>query len=640
MSAKKTGLKIVKWAATGLLTTGAVIAIGILSYCGMLVISPSLTLAWIAFALAGFIDGEVYLQNIGNGIDNLKLAGYRGIDTLIIHALDQQVKKGLNQPSELVKQYAAQKKYVESFKHKKLNPAQKKAKKEAIKRLRRMQKMFVDRVLSEGESTDASIILIRQSLPTFKRKIWYLRLSLPICIGSGAAFGLATAAALQTTLLGMTAALSVTIWPLAALAAVAYAFLIYQTISDMVRNETIIKWRKQFVTWFHRDRLENGDKKPIDSRYILRIVGVSFLLGLTISIGIIATLATAGTWWLPVKHAASLLPIAASGANLIRNILVPLATAATLVFTIRNSIKTVKEMVHDIQTKDPLGYLRRQAFAFAHACQDLLRSDPIAYIKQKKAQYANNKSWAELFNPFRLLAAAISAPFLFLVFIGHIAAVGLTGDRAPGLNYVATIFSAVFGALSDGFVDYHYVIGHKHETKEGEAHKHDAEDEEQHSHGMIANFILKVALSPLLLMASGWDYVVEKKDPTLSAKERFTKIVKTNFGIHEHTGTPDNEPQLTRAYLDEEMQYRFEKQKKRLKHVFLRKDIGEEKRETLDRLKTQLLSENRNLPDKNTYEATLKKPRGIFSSHHLFASQCKTEKIVNSVLADYMMLKA
>jgi hypothetical protein len=632
MSAKKITEQTAKWGTTGLLTAGVIISTGLLSFCGMLFIHPSLVLAWVAFGLAGFVDGEVYKQNIAKGIDNLKLLGNRGIDVFIIKAWDERIKlleKKFKKSPNLElnwfeKAYLDQKKYVASFEHKKLNTEQKRDKKNAIKRLRRMQKFFVKCVLSSNdEGLEELTDPVRKELPTFKRKLWYLRASIPICLSAGAGFGFATASSLSIALIGigMTAALSATIWPLAAVACIGYAFVIYQTVADIICHDTFHKWKAKFLTWFERKKSAPGEKVESNIKYGLRVVGTALLLSLTIGVGIIATLATAGTWWMAVKNGALLLPVFAAAANHIRNVLVPLASVTNLIFTFKNSLISVK---------------------------NILAIKPMQALREKKAEiktFFKNESLPQLLNPFRIITKLISLPFMFIVFIGHIIAVGLIGDRTPGLNYGATIASAVSGAASDGLVDLHYVSGHDHETDESKknassnakdhthtseketdphsehAHQHshdcahaDDDHEHEHNHGLIADWFLKIALSPLLLLSALYSFAVTPPKES-NWKENLKNELRKSFGIKNQEVYVEKTPAPNRdaAWINKEISLRFEK------HRNKEKDTGT--KESLDSLESTIKT---NINDPTYTLCTT----GMFSKNHL-------QKFADSVSKDY-----
>ena len=557
-------VKAAKWGATGVLTVGVIISIGLLSYCGMLALTPSIALAWTAFILAGVVDGEVFLQNIAGGIDSLDLLGKRGLPTLITHTLDDLLE---NEPdpktaSAFEKEYYAQRAYVAGFAHKKLTDEQKREYAEAKKRLHRMQKIFMKHLLDKAAGKAGNAYLnhpscedrlvkpILAQLSSLKRKAWYLRISAPISLMAGIGFGFATAAALDAAFVGMSALLTFTIWPLAAIACVGYAFLIYRTMTNMIRSDTFAKWRDKTKAWFKRD-----NAKESLPRYALRVTALGLVLGLAITVGVLATLATAGTWWIAVKNGALLLPALSAAANWIRNIFVPVAAGANLAFTIKNTMTTMDQVAEDINSVQPV---QKTQHAANNAKQFFANKEwRDNFIKEKREKYFGNKSLIEIFNPFRIIAAAVKLPFMCVMFIGHTIAIGLIGDRAPGLNTAGTIASAVFGALADGFVDYDYIMGREH--------KHDARHpENNHSHGVIPKLMLNTLLSPVLLLASIWDFAVGDKTREPNHFKRFATILKGNFGIHGHEkykAESNPKPVVSTTYLQEEMKYRLGKQK-------------------------------------------------------------------------------
>ena len=491
----KTIRKALKWALTHLLTGGVVVAIGLLSYCGMLVLFPSIPLALLAFIFAGLVEGEVFKQNITNGVAQLKLLGKKGLSHLIERAIDEQVCKASPETianTPFLQDYLTQQAIVKSFQHKKLTAAEKKRQAKEKARLERMRQYWVLRILEESAeplSPHSLIAMVRKTLPALRRKRLLIYVSLPFCVAAGIGFGFATASALNIALLSLSlSALTPLVWPLAAVACVGYVFLIYNTVSDIICNETLSKWKHQIAAWFKKGTNKHGEKESA-WRHGLRVTGIGLLLTLAIGLGVLATLATAGTWWLAVKEGARLLPWLVRGANIIRNIIVPITFFTSLVFVLRNSLESVKHIIHTIQNTHPLERLKKRFLNWINS------------LKQ--------------FNPFRFLAEIIAAPFKMLVFIGHLIATGLAGDRTPGLSRSGTVASAVAGALSDGLVDGHYMDpgDHEEEHDHGVTSHHDHEHghdhgHDDHDHGLLLDAFLKVLLSPLYFLAAVWDFLV------------------------------------------------------------------------------------------------------------------------------------
>ena len=60
-----------KYIITTILTIGASLWLGLLSFSGMFVLIPSLGLALSAFVLSVLYDGEIYQKNINNALNKL-----------------------------------------------------------------------------------------------------------------------------------------------------------------------------------------------------------------------------------------------------------------------------------------------------------------------------------------------------------------------------------------------------------------------------------------------------------------------------------------------------------------------------------------------------------------------------------------
>jgi hypothetical protein len=459
-----------KWSATGIFTVGVITAFGLLSYYGMLVILPLVGLGVVAFALAGFIDGQVFLDNIEKGIDYLKLIGDEGLDTLVTKALDAELTKQETYTSDwFANDYRTQKEIIK-------NLAPGIEKENAEKRLRRMQKYMLAKVHSRKPNDSALVQAMRHQVPALKRKILFLKLSTPLCIIAGIGFGFATAAALSATIIGTLAAASFFVWPLAVIAGIGYAFLIYHTIADFISNDKLQKWSNKIKQWFKKNE---GEKT---SKFVARITLTALLLTLVAALSVIATVATAGTWWVAVKAGVLLLPgVVPLAGSIISNPLVILSSIANLAFTVKNSFKSIKNIMG--------------LFDHSHTHEAGDAAHKSSFIARKYDEIKNHRL-IQTANIPGIIAKCISLPIVAIAFVGHVISVGLIGDRAPGLSYTATIGSAVIGAVSDGLVDGPYFT-HSHKDKD-------------HDHGLLVNWVLQVVLSPLLLLAIAWDYYATK----------------------------------------------------------------------------------------------------------------------------------
>jgi hypothetical protein len=495
----------------------------------MLVIVPSVPLAIGAFVLAGLVEGEVFKQNIAKGIANLKFLGREGLSVLILQTLDEQLQTHGAVDHPILQDYQKQKKILAHLSHKKLNDKERKQKKLAEEKLGILQKELVGLIVKSKNDNDHPLLsATRQALPKLKRKLWWIRFSVPVSIIGGIGFGFATASALDIALagLGVSVALSPLIWPLAVVACIGYTLLLYHTISNMIQHDTFKHWREWVVKLFKRKKI-NG--KPENKwRHRFRLLGIGLFVVAVVGVGVLATLATAGTWWLAVKEGISLLPHLAAAAGIIRSIIVPVAGTAILTFTIVNSLASVMQMIAALENARPIQWIKEKMHRF---------------LERKPGETRWHK-W----NPFRLLIEAITDPIKYAIFIGHLIATGAMWDRTPGLNRAATIASGVVGAASDGMVDYPYVAPPKQATDE-EAHgeeqeallekgkqpdhhhhhddddsttcEHEHDDEHDHDHhghshdhDILIDWFLFGLLSPLQLLSQLWDWTGERLWPT------------------------------------------------------------------------------------------------------------------------------
>lgn len=513
MSTKNNIFKSIRYIATGVLTAGVIASVGLLSFCGMLAISPSIPLAIAAFVLAGFVEGEVFKQNIFDGLGDLRLLSkQRSLEALIIKEFDLTFKgfKATDAKDQIfLNLYYNQLALVASFEHKKLSANDKTNHATAKRNLKIMREYVVARVLNTNADTafndkglDEKIQALNNQRNDFERRIQLLRASAIVSIISGMGAGFATASSLAVagSALGVTLSAAF-IWPLAAVAAIGGAFLIFHTAKDMLFNETVSKWRTRLNKWFKRREYDNNQTES-NAHYYARTIGTGLLVGLAIGLSVAATLATAGTWWFAVKEGIQLWPAIARNALSLTAFLVPVSALSGIAFSLRNSLQSVKYIVK--QTRD---------------------IQPWQWVKRKGSQLVSplerENTWQAM-NPFRLLARLIALPYTLLVFIGHTISVGLSGDRVPGLE----IPCAVAGTANDMLTDGHYIFdeGHEHKVK-----PHKMEDDGHH-HGTLPSLFLAVALSPLHVLSAAWSHAFKNKTDTTT----FSATLKHHLGIHEH----------------------------------------------------------------------------------------------------------
>lgn len=644
--------QVLKFIAIGVLSISVMIAIGLLGYFGMLELVPtSIGLAITAFALAGIVDGEVFMQNIRGGIENLKLLiPTRAINSLIVRELDKHLaQEPTEQASQFEKDYYKQKSYLASFHDKKLSKEQKEEKKAAEKRLKRMQKIFIRQVKDIhpdttpttdsyfGEEAFNTSLLqpIRNLIPSFKRKAVFINMSLVMSILAGIGFCFATAAGLVSFIA------TGGIWPLAVGAGIGFTLMMYRTFSSIIASDTMKEWIAKVKRWFTRtpeqEAVKNKKEKwnakdwRIEIKYWAKVTGIVLLAVSAIAVGVIATAATAGTWWIVVENGIALVRPIATAANILRSVFVPVAVAANLIFTTRNIMTTVDQIVskdhaHPKHEATPHTHLSRKArfIAFVNKMSNAIEQP---FINAKK-----EKRLLSLLNPFRWFIMLVSLPFMAFVLIGHFIAIGLTGDRAPGLNEQGKIASAFFGALADTLVDFHYLfhVGKGHQK----GHAHDAEHD--HSHGLIPKIVLNAVLFIPIILAGLWDYATLQRPTDKTRAQHLKSTIKSNvIGLHEHeTYVACAKPDMASStYEKVEILYRIDKHQHRLTRDMTNHKAALEKTFAFSDIKTQLMSDK---PD----AAALKQARDILNKQRSSWPKMFQPKVTRSARAADQLIAA
>lgn len=610
MSIKKNTKSFLKYVSTALLTLGVVTSAGLLSFCGALVFSPSLVLASLAFFLSA-VEGEVYRQNIFKAFSELQFLGPKGLQKLLLKELDEYIKneKDTNSSTFLC-DYTAQKNDYLFLKNVDLTDEEltkddvrkiKEKTKKAKKRLEWMKLQFVKNVLkTENEEyySPALIKKIKEKLPTAKRKLWLIRLSVPLTLAAGIGAAFATASTMQTALLAFglkfglalsATALSGLVWPLAVIGGIGYVFLIYHTIADIIKNDTIIKWRNKLVDWFSRKSTDTTAK------YIFR-ASVTAILALSIlTLGTIATLATAGTWWTAVKYGAMLAPAFAHASTVLRNVLVPLITGTQFLFAIKNSLDTVKMLLKN-----------------AHLPR------PIEYIKHKIAKLRKNENGWQNWNPFRILVQAISIPYKSFVFFGHVIAEALVADDIGVLNRNST---TAISAVSNTAQDAHCFFEAKKKKPDPSS-----PPKKQHEHGNIPEWILKAVLSPLIFTSALWHWGFQDEKDKTKPYFSFKKVLMKSFGVKPLPFHYKDRPhtQISSTWTKKEIDLRFKKQEERLEHVFVKRKLAGDKKIVLEKFKSNLKKniDHPNTPSPFVFSTQQKK---MLNENRLFGFHKKTK---------------
>ncbi len=538
-------------AINAFLTLGASLTLGLLSFGGLYAILPVLPLGIAAFWLSTIYEGEIYSSNIRDALKKLLDKNHYKIsmaETLIAKIEKECQSQGKQLPSFFT-DYFAQRDHCIKLKHiHNKNEEQKKKALMANKRLALMQQFFMQ-TLFHGQVNDLpyanSLHQFLQELElkdgtnkeslikeTTDKKRW-IRRGFYFSLASGALFGLGTMYLLLESIAHLTfitisvSALPYIILPLATLSGISYVFLIYNSLSDMIWNETLNNWFKE---------LKHDIKKSSLAKASLLVMAT----GLLLTLGVVLTICTAGTWWTIGKQSTRGLPFLQKIPKLVTNVLLPFFTGlAALIFTLENTKDSMDLVRHDIFNdcesieegqscfKESQVSIWSKAWQFFIVSLSLLLS-PITYmVGEVYEQYKDENNLLQVFNPFRFALTLIEAPIQFIGFILHILSIGVTTDRIPG---VSPIFSTLFSATSEGFEDLHYFFLSKKKRDEHCNHSHD-----------LPSQIYKVALSPLYALSALWrwpaSYFSEKP---LTFKQAFA----LQFGWHQEAESTTNKIDL------------------------------------------------------------------------------------------------
>ena len=517
--------KYSKQALTVFLTLGAIVLLGLLSFSGMYVLLPLLSISIAAFVLSVIYEGEIYHKNISNALDKLLNRNFTA-HLLGEMFLDEFDFTKISAPA-----------FFKTYKKLRSLPASP----ERDKRLETMKTWLGKLLMGSLDDTpyqkevvefissryNEDYQLKAQEVSTYHS---YIKIFSAVAAGLmalGTIFLILEALPALPFIIIAPAVLPYIVIPMASLAGIAYGFLSYNALTDFLLKNKFKDWWENIIKQAtHADR---GFKH-------IFFVGFSILI---FALNLTLTLCTAGTWWTVVNSAQTTwrwlkYPLIKVATTLIA----PVVSVATLGFNLENTIETINQVNEAPDKKKP--------------------------AERKK----NTETWLQMFNPFRILLKLTFTPLLLVLFLGHLISIGLTSDRMPG---IPAIISALLGIISEGFEDFHYffnlkalikpfaitfkiisspfqAIGYlvkscwQHLTRAVEkpdcreilstlghffsdsfndafatteeetascstsAHQHANNGEHHHEHSALPNKILELAFSPLFLLAAFWHW--------------------------------------------------------------------------------------------------------------------------------------
>lgn len=632
--------KIPYYLALSLLTLGASLILGFLSFGGMYALLPMLSLAFAAFGLSVAYEGEIYLQNIRGALNKLLkndyLKNYLAKEYLLEHFPEDTA--AIDCP-QFFKDYEIQLKLLGTFGHKELNGASKKRKRQVEKTLGDMEKWFATQLFAtapkEGEI---------ESAYTKELKLWLVRHEQPLLVTRLAsrrqtfnivkAFS-ATAALFMSLgssylileaflVIPALAALPLTVLPLlivpmAVIAGIAYGMLTYNAITDLINNKTLLKWSNKLKKDF-----------AIDG-FSARNIFMGFTAALLVFLALGLTICTAGTWWTIATKAQPLFHWMTKMPSFVMGVINPIVTGiSSLSFNIQNTAESL-DMIDDA-TKNKKNVFTRIAAYFSKAYDHVRKTE----------------NWLQIFNPFRIILLLTITPLRIIFFLGHLLSIAVTADRMPGFP---EIVSALIALISEGFEDMHYFVpGHHHHHEEADAakphkkahaHSEPHHHKKHHAHSTksllaerlgagaghnhnadIPTLFLKTAAIPLYALATLWDFLASRLNHNSAKNQPATLTIEKAWnkqrGIaKEHDVTlADTAARPSSQWQTEQVISRIERyQTKHFDHVISGRPLADAKVAALDELKTTIRRENG-----GSLADTLRKARDntVYNQHRLF----------------------
>jgi hypothetical protein len=593
-----------------LLTGGASLILGFLSFGGMFALWPILPLAIGAFGLSVAYEGEIYFQNIKGALNKLFFKNdylQRHLANEHLAACVIEANRDANRPA-FFRDYQEQLMLLHRFGHLTLDKASRIRKKRVKKTLADMEKWFALQLFSrqEGNENDTYSHYQQhlrlwladhqqdQEIAKLKKRTTLFRFVAGFSILSGTFMAVGTTYLLVGQFMAIPLLASIPfgvlpalVIPMAVVAGVAWGLLTYNAITDMINNDTLRKWYFKLRNEFIQDTPTR--KIIITPSNVLKAVVTLGLVALAIAV----TVCTAGTWWSIVKNTQPLFAWMGRIPTVVMGIINPLITGlSTLIFNTENIFETLELVDQELHAE--VNIFRR------------IWNGIVALFSKPE----NETRW-QFANPFRWILKLTYTPLRMLLFLLHLVSIAVTGDRMPGVPEIA---STILGFISEFFEDLHYFSGsenhehahHEHHDHElhDVAHAHDQHLEEMlnerlksaHGHSHDDDFpskVLKGLFLPIMWLAAAWDSKAsqgnEDKNHRLDYKPALNKLKgkkpkqTIDLTVEEsNLGSP--------AWKVHQAVFRIERYKQQhLEKAFLGRSIAKAKVDQLTQLQTRLL---------------------------------------------------
>lgn len=585
------------------LALAASLITGLLSFGGIFVLWPIISVSVSAAALVMVYEGQIYLQNIKGALNKL----FFNTDYLKLQFAKEYLKKKLSNTASqrssislpvFLQNYIAKIHFSYQFENHKLSPKQQKQWRKAQQNLQNMEEWFANQLCSTQQESNTDleaelkIWLTRNEQTDYIKNIrYYTRINNAARIFSvfsavfmavGTSYLLIESFAIIPilVLLPLTI-LPFVILPMALIAGAAYGLLTFNALTDLINNRTLNKWYQQFVSNF---------SQGFRFRTVFNIIATVSI----ISIALALTLCTAGTWWTIVRSTRPLFNWMLKIPSVIINIIHPMILGmSALIFNLENTNESLELIDDAMQIK-------------SQQLQNLS-----SLLKNSWYKLRASENWLQIINPPRLLLTVTYTPLRIFFYLAHLIIEGMTADRVPKIS---EILSTLLGFILGFFADLHNFFPHaEKEDIHGDNPKDliiehlelNHESEHHHDNDLPAR-ILKFIFKPLFAAAAAWDSAASQlnnkvddlhKKPVLTFAEAAAKIndEAIKLPLEEEHIVPE-EPQT--AWDKTYTLYAINKfRTDYLQHVKWNKDIAIQKSNTLSQLQNNLLNKpQENIP--------------------------------------------
>ncbi len=626
--------KIPYYISLTLLTAGASLILGFLSFGGMFALLPVLPLAFAAFGLSVAYEGEIYLQNLKGALSKLfkhnYLKNHLAREYLLENAPPNTESSDCPQ---FFKDYEKQLKLHAIFGHKNLGKESKKQKKQIEKTLNDMEKWFALQLFPRKEGKQSIYgeeLTIWLAKAERQQTIWQERLAkrrstFHIVAGfstlSALFMGLGTTYLVVEafSVIPWIAAIPFASWPLiivpmALVAGAAYGLLTYNTVTDLINNDTLNKWYKKIRT-------------NLSQELSLRNVFIAAMAVALVGLAIALTICTAGTWWTIASSARPLFDWMNKIPSFVMGVINPIITGLSAIFfNVQNtaeSLEMLEEMSNPAADKPNL--LQRMYQAINNGINHLRATE----------------NWLQILNPFRLLLKLVMMPLRVLLFIGHLVSIALTADRVPG---IPQIWAALIAFISEGFEDVHYFTGHSPAHEQGHEQEHQEPTRElqtliqerldahaSHSNDAdIPTRILKTIAIPVYVLAATWDYFASKLNKStatadgkqqprlLTLTQAWQKQRGNEAEVNVHLPMHAKKQPSAHWQIEHTLSLLQKYEQKHLNKVVIGSSVAEAKKQELRKLQQKI---QETAPEALAEVLAAAKANPVFNQHRLFARQ-------------------